>query len=147
MLKLWTLVIASVLAAPQLTGVHDGGDLVNAVLGNASYLARHERRDYSGRDHHRIRVHLEYVIERLSLADTSHLSPGAQRARTRNLNRLETYTRNGEYPRKPTTMQGRVPCFVDARGAVCAVGYLLEQDLGRSAVLAVAAEHRFDYVP
>lgn len=144
-MRLQTLVIVLVvLLVPLATGRHDGGDLVNAVLGNSSFRAGSAG---DATDLVRIRAHLAAVIDRLSRADTSHLTPLQREARARNIARLVAYARAGRFPHNPAGMPGRVPNFLDDSGAVCAVGYLIEQDCGSGAVEAIAREHQFDYVP
>ncbi len=133
------LLLASIALLPTSSGHQDGGDLVNAVLGNSSQTFSSEQA--------RIRAHLEAVAERLARVDDSSLAPALRDARQRNLDRLRAYARAGAFPRKPANMPGRIPNFLDDRGNVCAVGYLVEQDLGRDAVVAVARDYQFDYVP
>jgi len=125
---------------PFATGDSDGGNLVNAVLGNGSESA-------SAGETARIRAHLETVLHRLTQADVSSLTPALRDARARNIERLREYARDGLFPSKPASIPGRVPNFVDDSGVVCAVGCLLEQDRGPAAVTQVATEHQFDYVP
>lgn len=133
------LLLASIALLPTSSGHQDGGDLVNAVLGNPSQTFSSEQA--------RIRAHLEAVAERLARVDDSSLAPALRDARQRNLDRLRAYARAGAFPSKPAHMPGRIPNFLDDRGNVCAVGYLVEQDLGRDAVVAVARDYQFDYVP
>ena len=122
-------------------------DTVNLVLGDASFQARfgrppaaHDAEDL------RIRVHLEYVLDLLRRRPTAHRSPAARAARARNLERLEAYVRAGDFPRNDGHPDARRPTFIDSRGRICAVGYLLEQDLGRSAAEAIAAGHKYAFI-
>ncbi len=133
------LLLASVAFFPTMTGHTDGGDLVNAVVGNVA--------DPSGSEGDRIRAHLEAVAERLARADDSALGPALREARRRNLERLREYARAEAFPSKPARIPGRIPNFLDDHGNVCAVGYLVEQDIGRAAVAEIARGHRLDYVP
>jgi hypothetical protein len=133
------LLVAFSAFLPTTSGHNDGGDLVNAVLGNSSPRFASES--------DRIRAHLEAVADRISRADVSSLDPALRDARRVNIERLRAYARAGTFPNKPASIPGRIPNFLDDRGNVCAVGYLVEQDLGRPAVAAIAREHQFDYVP
>jgi hypothetical protein len=134
------LPFAVAILIPTTSGHQDGGNLVNAVLGNASGF------ELMG-ETERIRAHLEGVANRLSRADNSSLDEAERYARTRNIERLREYARAEQFPSKPASIPGRIPNFLDVRGNVCAVGFLVEQDLGRDAVVAIAREHQFDYVP
>lgn len=128
------------LSMPFATGDSDGGNLVNAVLGNGSVSA-------SAGETARVRAHLETVLHRLTQADVSSLTPPLRDARARNIARLREYARDGLFPSKPASIPWRVPNFVDDSGALCAVGYLLERDRGMAAVAQVASDHQLDYVP
>ncbi|NMO15209.1 hypothetical protein HPC49_01395 [Pyxidicoccus fallax] len=142
------LLLASLLAcgsppAPQPPHT----DSVNLVLGDASFQARFGRSP-TARDSEdlRIRVHLEHVLELLRQRPTAHRSPAAREARARNLERLAAYIRAGVFPRNDGHPDARRPTFIDSRGRICAVGYLLEQDLGRGAAEAISAVHKYAFI-
>jgi hypothetical protein len=134
------LLLLAVLLFPSTGGRHDGGDLVNAVIGNVTADSRYGETT-------RVRMHLEAVAQRLAEADASSLTAALQRARSQNIERLRAYARAGQFPRKPASVPWRTPNFVDDRGVVCAVGYLLEQDCGYAVVIEVARAHQLDYLP
>ncbi|QRK04700.1 hypothetical protein JQX13_31250 [Archangium violaceum] len=94
----------------------------------------------------RIQVHLEYVLERLRQRTTAALSPAARAARKRNLEWLAAYIRRGEFPRNDGHPDARRPTFIDSRGRICAVGHLLEQELGREAAEAIAAGYKYAFI-
>lgn len=122
-------------------------DSVNLILGDESFEARFGRPPTADVDEDlRIRVHLEYVLELLRQRSTAHLSPAAREARSRNLERLADYIRRGEFPRNDDHPDARRPTFIDSRGRICAVGYLLEQDFGRQAAAAIAAGFKYAFV-
>ncbi|MCY1083599.1 hypothetical protein [Archangium lansingense] len=122
-------------------------DSVSLVIGDKSFQARFGRPATVHDDEAlRVRVHLEYVLELLRQRPTEHLSPDARAARTRNLDRLEAYIRRGEFPRNDDHPDARRPTFIDSRGRICAVGYLLEQELGREAAAAIAAGFKYAFV-
>ena len=140
-MRVLVLAALTALLIPLSTGEQDGGNLVNAVLGNRTTTRPHFD------EKTRIRAHLLTVAERLAASDVAGLTPELRVARARNIRRLVAYARTGRFPHKPASMPGRTPNFVDDGGAVCAVGYLIEQDLGRAAVEEIARVHQFDYVP
>ena len=122
-------------------------DSVNLVLGDASFQARFGRAP-TAHDPEvlRIRVHLEYVLELLRQRSTAHRSAAERAARARNLERLAAYARAGVFPRNDDHPDARRPTFIDSRGRICAVGYLLEQDLGRGAAEAIAADFKYAFI-
>lgn len=142
-MRLFTAAALIALSFPFVTGSQDGGDLINAVLGNSTTPGLPAGADETVR----IQTHLFSVVERLSTSDMHGLSPELRRARARNIVRLVQYASVGQFPRNPGGMPGRVPNFVDDEGALCAVGYLMSEDLGVDAVKQIAHDHQFDYVP
>lgn len=132
-------VIGLFLLVPVSLGSRDGGNLVNAVLGNIADPAGTSEID-------RIRTHLEAVANRLAHSNAPS-NDALALARARNIERLRAYAAAEQFPHKPADIPGRIPNFLDDNGNVCAVGYLFEQDLGRDAVVTVARDHQFDYVP
>ncbi len=121
-------------------------DSVNLLLGDESFRARFGRAPAVGEEQLRIQVHLEYVLERLRRRSTAELSPAARAARNRNLERLADYIRRGEFPRNDGHPDARRPTFIDSRGRICAVGYLLEQELGPEIAEAIAADHKYAFI-
>jgi hypothetical protein len=122
-------------------------DTINLVLGDESFQERFGRAPtVEDEEEFRIRVHLEYVLERLRRRSTAALSPAAREARARSLERLEAYVRRGEFPRNDGHPDARRPTFIDSRGRICAVGYLFEQDLGREAAGAIAAGYKYAFL-
>lgn len=122
-------------------------DSINLVLGDESFVARFGRLPTPADDEDlRIRVHLEYVLESLRRRSTAGLSPEARAARARSLERLAAYIQRGEFPRDDEHPDARRPTFIDSRGRICAVGYLLEQELGRQAAAAIAAGFKYAFV-
>jgi hypothetical protein len=137
------LVLVVVLLAPSAARAQDG---VNAVLGDASYVARFGAPPGPEIDEDlRLRVHLEYVEQLLRAADTSHLTPDLQRARARNLDLLRAYHHRGVFPRNHRFPERR-PHFIDEAGRICAVGYLIEQTAGRALAEAINAAHEWSYL-
>lgn len=119
---------------------------VNAVLGDASFIARFGRPP-SAADPERLRVatHLEFVEALLRSRDASGLSAALQRARAQNLDRLREYRQRGVFPRN-TERPGRSPRFIDHEGRICAAGYLVERSAGRATAEAIRARHEHELI-
>ena len=117
---------------------------INSIVGDASYLATYGRAPEAATDEDlRIRTHLKYVLRELRAAPAPAASPDLREARALNLARLERYIAIGEFPRNPAGTHGRKPNFLDASGRICAVGYLVREDLGRRAVETINARYQF----
>jgi hypothetical protein len=86
----------------------------------------------------RIRGHLRFAHDVLAAADTSGLTPALRGARAKNLERLATYARAGQFPRNDDHPDALRPTFVDARGEICAVGALFASDAGYPAAKRIA---------
>ncbi|MDI1435949.1 hypothetical protein [Polyangium sorediatum] len=120
---------------------------INLVIGDESFVRTHGRPVPPGLDEdERIRIHLRYVEELLRRGPVEALAPALRAARARNLDRLSDYIRRGEFPRNDDHPDPRRPTFIDARGRICAVGYLLEQDMGRAAAEAIASMHKYAFL-
>ena len=106
-------------ARPPLHGV-------NLLIGDESYVKRFGHPVPAGEDEElRVRVHLEYVLERLRQHPPARLTPAEREARRRTLDHLEAYVRRGEFPHNHDHPEERRPTFIDVHGRICAVGYLL----------------------
>ena len=75
--------------------------------------------------------------------DVSDLPAELQAERARNLDRLHAYRLRGEFPANESTPNTLTPCFIDRNGNICAVGYLIEQSLGRPAAERFNAAYKF----
>ena len=116
------------------------GDAINAVIGDASWLARFGRLPAAtdGEDA-RIATHRAFVRDHLRTRDVSRLAPAQRGRRAAALDALDAYVRRGVFPRRAgaaDTDPGRRPRFIDDAGTHCAVGYLI----ARSGAPALAAE-------
>ena len=122
-------------------------DAINLVLGDAALQAAYgERPPADLSEDERIRTHLEYVLALLRRRPLDTVPPGLRAARLRQLERLESYLRAGVFPRNDDHPDARRPTFIDARGRICAVGFLLERDLGRAAAEALAATDKYSFI-
>lgn len=95
----------------------------------------------------RIRVHLIEVEGELRARDVSDLSPRAQAARARQLDRLREYRIAGEFPLNADVPGERAPVFRDHRGVLCAMGYLLHEDGQTELVDRIATERNLARIP
>jgi hypothetical protein len=122
----------------------DKSDSVNAILGDISYVAKFGSAPTDATDESlRIRTHLQFVEKLLRNKNVSHLSPALQSKRQDVLDLLHRYRNVGAFPKNYDHKDKRVPCFIDIKGNICAVGYLIEQTGGRA--LAEAINEKFKY--
>ena len=118
---------------PALLALHVAAappsDALNAVLGDASWIAAHGTAPGSEvPSEARIATHLAYVEARLRASDRPGLSEAQRHARARLLDALAAYRARGIFPRRGEDgYAGRRPRFVDDRGVHCAVGYLIAE--------------------
>lgn len=117
---------------------------VNAVVGDVSFVEAFGRTPNATDDEDlRLRTHLRYVEGLLRARDVSHLTATQRSARATVLDELHEYHEAGFFPRN-RALPGRRPRFVDLEtGALCAVGYLMEQTVGRDVVLAVNEDYEY----
>lgn len=94
----------------------------------------------------RVRAHLEHAHYVLTHTDVSSMSPALRAARARNIERLERYTRAGQYPHNDDHPDTYRPTFVDERGEICAVGALFASDRGYAAAVRVAKMHKYSFI-
>ena len=149
-MRISALILLSVLSAVLLLSPSQpeepAGD-VNAVLRNESFAAVFGRSPTAtDSEDLRIRTHLTYVETLLRNADVSRIQPDAREERSRLLDALAHYRQRGEFPTDFPEAGHRRPCFIDAGGRICAVGYLIEQSDGRDVAEAIASGYRYDLV-
>jgi hypothetical protein len=119
----------------------------NLLLGDSAYAA------WTGHDlphdlteQERVRTHLAFVEQHLQMLPTDHLTQAQRAARARHLARLREYWVAGRFPRNDGHPDARRPTFIDDTGAICAVGYLIEQELGRAVLADIAAHEKYDFI-
>ncbi len=119
---------------------------VNAVIGDESFRAVYDKEPTAATsEQKRIVTHLKYVRKKLLHRDVGYLSKRKRQLRRKNLNRLKDYIQRGEFP-KNKAFSNRRPNFIDSKGRICAVGYLVEQSLGRRAAEALNEKFQYEYV-
>ena len=87
----------------------------------------------------RIRVHFDSVLHELRSADVSRLSDAQKATRDERIAMLALYRDRGVFPHNHDFAESWMPYFVDHRGVLCAVAYLLESSGRRDIVDRVAA--------
>lgn len=124
--------------------VPSGTQAVNAIVGDASFHEAFGRApDLSTDEDLRLRTHLLYVHRRLGQVPDAEVPAPLRDARAKNLARLADYIALGSFPRNPESIHERTPNFLDAQGRICAVGYLVREDLGPGAIEAINREYQF----
>lgn len=116
---------------------------INPIIKNESFVKKFgfEPNQYTD-DNLRIKTHLAYVESILLKKDISTLTPVQKKKRMRCIRLLHRYWVAGVFPEN-TKYEDRRPCFIDGKGSICAVGYLVEQTAGRA--LAEYINSRFQY--
>lgn len=120
---------------------------INAVIGDESYRATYGKLpDESISEKKRIITHLEYVKQKLSQKNVDHLTEVQKQNRQNNLERLQDYIREQEFPVNNAFQNVHRPNFIDSEGRICAVGYLVEQSMGRDVAEKINEEYQYEYV-
>lgn len=86
---------------------------------------------------------LRYIEGLLRSVDVSDMPAELQAERSRNLDRLHNYWTRGRYPLNYDHPNAWEPCFIDRDGAICAVGYLVEQSEGRAVAEKINSTYHF----
>lgn len=129
---------------PAADPVYSPLHTINPVIGDASWIAAHgEAPVEQWHEQERIQCHLLYAAELLSASPSDHLSATQRSNRLHLMDLLRDYARAGVFPDNFDVEGGRRPCFIDDEGKICAVGYLVEQTLGRE--VAEAINDQFQY--
>jgi hypothetical protein len=118
---------------------------VNAILHDQSYIVAFGKLpDASTSEQLRIRIHLSYTEQLLRSASVQKLTALQLTNRLSILDLLHQYMLAGNFPVNKDYPGERKPCFIDAGGNICAVGYLIEQTKGRQLAEAINAKHQYD---
>lgn len=117
---------------------------INPVIGDASFVAKYGTPPVSGdNETDRIKTHLAYVEERLRATDVSVLPAEQQAKRIEILDHLHTYWQREQFPINTAYPNERKPCFIDEKGTICAVGYLIEQTAGLATAEAINEQYQY----
>ncbi len=134
-------------AATMLTAEAAHTNTINAILGDVSFVKKFGALPTSASaEALRIQTHLEYVETLLRAKDVSHLPKQLRERRAALLNKLHEYRLAGSFPTNLAFPNERRPCFIDAAGNICAVGYLIEQTAGRALAERINAAHQYDFL-
>jgi hypothetical protein len=148
MKKTWLSVMSVMVAAGTSSALppNSPGHLrpgANHNTGDDGYVARlgttPDPRDEKGR----IRQHFLAVRERLAAAKPTR--PDLETKRKKILTHLDAYIAKGTTPDN-ARLPWRTPVFIDEKGTICAVGYLIEQTAGRPLAEKIASTHRYRFI-
>lgn len=117
---------------------------VNAIIGDVSFKERFGTAPLpSTSEALRTRTHLRYVEKKLRTRDVSDWSAERQAKRLRMLDLLRQYRKNGNFPGNRQYPNQRKPCFIDQRGNICAVGFLVAQTAGREVARQINEQYQY----
>ncbi len=143
------LVLLCALLSARAASAHTvaNRNTINAILGDVSFVQKFGTAPTAtANERLRIQTHLEYVERLLRAADVSHLAKPLQIRRAALLDKLYEYRLAGCFPTNLAFPKERRPCFIDAAGTICAVGYLIEQTTGRAFAERINATHQYDFL-
>lgn len=120
---------------------------INAVIGDESYLKIYGVKPTERvPEDVRIKTHLQYVERILRSRSVEHLSKEQTRNRFNHLDELREYYQAGRFPHNDGHPDSRRPTFISEDGNICAVGYLIEQTLGRDLVEKINQQFKYSYI-
>jgi hypothetical protein len=120
---------------------------INPLIHDQSFVATFGvQPDNTTDEQLRIQTHLSYAEYILRAASVDGLTKDQQANRTLVLDLLEKYWQAGRFPANKDYPGERRPCFIDAAGNICAVGYLVEQTKGREMAEAINEKHQYDFL-
>lgn len=120
---------------------------INPILHDESFVSYFGiAPDATTNEQLRIQAHLYYVETLLRNSSATHLTATQQKNRLSILNLLHHYADAGIFPTNKDYPGERKPCFIDAEGNICAVGYLIEQTKGRTVAEEINKTHQYDYL-
>lgn len=141
-----TFILYCCLLCCSLTAIaNEKSQEINAVLHDQSYMVAFGRLpEASTSEQLRIQIHLSYTEQILRSASVQNLTALQLTNRRLILDILHQYILAGNFPVNKDYPGERKPCFIDASGNVCAVGYLIEQTKGRQLAEAINIKHQYD---
>lgn len=117
---------------------------LNAIIGNEALDHIPDERISKMSEADKIKAHLSYVCEYL-MGESEKYPEEVKQKRLRLLSLLATYISAEDYPLNEA-YEGRRPCFIDAYGNYCAVGYLVKETAGESIAKDINEQHQYDYI-
>jgi hypothetical protein len=131
----------------KVNAKNDNQQPVNAILGDISFFEKYSSLPtQSASEVLRIQTHLEYVESLLRNASTAHLTKKQKKNRQKAIENLHFYWTVGIFPENREFLNDRKPCFIDAKGNLCAVGYLIQQSAGRGVAEQINARFQYEYL-
>jgi hypothetical protein len=131
----------------KINAKNDNVQPVNAILGDISFFEKYSCLPaQSASEVLRIQTHLEYVESLLRNASTAHLTKKQKKNRQKAIENLHFYWTAGVFPENREFLNDRKPCFIDAKGNLCAVGYLIQQSAGRGVAEQINARFQYEYL-
>lgn len=120
---------------------------VNPVIGDQSFTETFGTLPSGNTDELlRVQTHLQYAAKFLGQRNTDGLTPSQKQNRAKVLDLLNEYAAAGVFPANHDYPGERKPCFIDREGNICAVGYLVEQTVGRDIAEAINKDHQYDFI-
>ena len=120
---------------------------VNSVIGDNSFIATFGYAPGAGTNEVlRIQTHLKFVEKVLEERDVSELNSIQQNKRMHVITLLHQYWIAGIFPSNFDFPTERRPCFIDRNGNICAVGYLVENTVGRQTAEQINSRHQYQYI-
>ncbi len=142
-----TIFLLIVIQFPLLPAYSFSAEPVNAILGDASFIYKYRQLpNETISEVLRIQTHLEFVENYLRRQSTKHLTQSQRKNRKQALQLLNTYWKAGKFPSNYDFPKERRPCFIDRKGNICAVGYLIEMTVGRAVSEKINAKYKYEYV-
>ncbi|MDB5035580.1 MAG: hypothetical protein JWQ98_2821 [Chlorobi bacterium] len=153
--RVFTMTISSLFTAAfaistLFTGIFRGPvpiahpDPVDGIIGAGGFNQVYPISAGSIADQQRqITARLTYLEDLLRSRDVSGLSPALRAERLRNLDRIHAYRVAGAFPRNFDYPGQGLPCFIDREGTICAVGYLVEQSVGRGVAEEINRNYQY----
>jgi hypothetical protein len=131
----------------KISAKNDNVQPLNAILGDISFFEKYSSLPtQSVSEVLLIQTHLEYVESLLRKASTAHLTKKQKKNRQKAIENLHFYWTAGVFPENREFLNDRKPCFIDAKGNLCAVGYLIEQSAGREVAEQINARYQYEYL-
>jgi hypothetical protein len=120
---------------------------VNPILGDQGYIEMiGEAPNAETTEVGRIQTHLLYVEQLLRKNVPANISEAQRSKRGLVLDLLHKYLEAAIFPVNRDYKDERRPCFIDADGKICAVGYLIEKTESRELAEAINEKHQYDYL-
>jgi hypothetical protein len=126
------------------TGIN-ARQLVNSVIGDSGWECVYGT-EMQVTEREKISAHLFYVEELLRANSPAGLDETQRKNRAQLLDALRDYRQRENFPANEDFTGQRRPHFIDSKGNICAVGYLVEQSAGREAAERINAKYSYDRI-